>query len=234
MSQYPACAVAKGGRLKLLHRLKQLAPVSADRLARELGISSQAVRQQLAALTADGLVEATRSKGQGPGRPQALWQVTSAAAGYFADAYQEFLVELLELLAAHHGAGELEQLLAGRTARQLDSYRAQISAVTLSARLEQLAQLRARDGYMAEVQPQNGELMLIEHHCPLQSVAHRHRALCDEEQRLFENLLGEGIGVERCEHVLKGAKRCSYRIVAGAGSAKEAGAEGRDTGLRQT
>jgi predicted ArsR family transcriptional regulator len=183
-------------------------------LARELGITGQAVRQQLAALAADGLVEATRSKGAGPGRPQALWQVTAAAARYFADAHQELLIELLEFLEAGHGVGEFEHLLARRTAKQLDSYRAQISAVTLLARLEQLAQLRARDGYMAEVRPENGELMLIEHHCPLQAVARRHWALCDEEQRLFESLLGEDIGVARCAHVLTGDARCSYRIQA--------------------
>ena len=48
--------------------------------------------------------------------------------------------------------------------------------------------------------------------CPLQAVARRHRALCDEEQKLFERLLGDGVRVERCEHALTGAARCSYLI----------------------
>jgi predicted ArsR family transcriptional regulator len=55
-------------------------------------------------------------------------------------------------------------------------------------------------------------MMLIEHHCPLQVVARRHRALCDEEQKLFERLLGDEVRVERCEHALTGAARCSYLI----------------------
>ena len=212
MTQISSKTFRKGGRLQLLHRLKMLEPVCAERLAQVLQISAQAVGQQLAALEKEGLVAKRTASASGRGRPQALWQATPAAAAHLADGHQELLGELLELLEARHGQAEVAQLLAQRTAKQLEAYRPQITAGTLGTKLEQLAQLRARDGYMAEARPEAEGLMLIEHHCPVHAVARRHRALCDEEKKLFEVLLGDGVRVERCEHALAGASRCSYLI----------------------
>jgi len=36
--------------------------------------------------------------------------------------------------------------------------------------------------------------------------------LCDSELDVFRAVLGEGVVIERTEHIMAGARRCVYRI----------------------
>ena len=38
------------------------------------------------------------------------------------------------------------------------------------------------------------------------------RGLCRRELGLFRDMLGPGVEVERIDHLLTGARRCSYRV----------------------
>ena len=73
---------------------------------------------------------------------------------------------------------------------------------------------------MATVRKSGEEYLLIENHCPICAAARACQGFCRSELELFQNVLGEGIEVERVEHVLAGGRRCAYSV-------REAAAAGR-------
>ena len=65
---------------------------------------------------------------------------------------------------------------------------------------------------MAEVVEDCGSYVLVEHHCPICIAARSCLGFCGAELRLFRDALGDGVTVERTEHLLAEGIRCSYRI----------------------
>ena len=93
---------------------------------------------------------------------------------------------------------------------------------TLRQRVEALAAMRTDDGYMAEVQAQaDGAFLLIEKHCPICAAAVACTGLCGKELEVFRAVLGPNVVIERTEHMVVGARRCAYRVVAGVAQAEE-------------
>lgn len=200
-------------RRVITQRLKQAGPLEASTLAETLGISAMAVRQHLYALQSEGLV--TYQEDPRPmGRPAKLWQLTPAADRLFPDGYAELTVSLLTAMTEVFGEAGLSQLLVKRTQQQIADYTPPITQQTILAkRLETLAEIRTKEGYMAEVQPlADGEFLLIENHCPICAAATACTGLCSSELTIFQTVLGEDVTVERTEHILAGERRCVYRV----------------------
>src|SRR5262249_43068242 len=120
---------------------------------------------------------------------------------------------LLDSMRAALGEGAVDRLVAERTRRQLEGYRARLGRGPLERRVQALAALRCEEGYLAEVaRERDGTLLLLENHCPICAAARVCQGLCREELALFRGALGPDVEVERTEHLLAGARRCAYRI----------------------
>lgn len=191
----------------------KLQPQDAQALADQLDISPMAVRQHLYTLRDENLV--TFSEQPRPlGRPAKLWQLTSAADSFFPDAHAELTVGLIESMQEAFGAAGMEKLLSVRTRQQIQNYRARVpSDATLRRRLNALARVRTEEGYMAEVKPErDGSWLFIENHCPICTAATACTGLCASELEVFGAVLGEGVQVQRTEHIVEGARRCVYLV----------------------
>ena len=57
-----------------------------------------------------------------------------------------------------------------------------------------------------------GSYLLIENHCPICRVAATCTGLCATEMEVFRAALGPEAAIERCDHILAGARRCAYRV----------------------
>lgn len=203
------------GRAAVLDLLKREGPLSADELAADLAVTPVAVRQHLAALEADGLVAAApaETKPKSRGRPLTRWQASEAADAHFPDSHSLLAVDLLGQMKKAFGEDGLDRLLALRTKDQAKLYGAAMDgAKSLKARLEALARIREREGYMPELKREGRDWLFVENHCPICSAAKLCQGLCREELALFRRLLGPGTHVERTDHILAGARRCAYRI----------------------
>ncbi len=202
-----------GSRRALLDRLKRAGPQAARDLAGHLGVTAMAARQHLYALEAEGIVVAGQQP-QPRGRPVKLWRLTEAAAAFFPDGHAELALRLLDAMTAAFGARGLDKLIDARTEAQRKAYSARIEPrQALKRRVEALAQIRSEEGYMAEVREAGrGAYLLIENHCPICAAARACRGLCQRELELFQEVLGPNVEVERLDHLLSGARRCSYRI----------------------
>ena len=69
-------------RRTILQALKKQGELRVEELAELLDVTPSAVRQQLAGMMADGLVDYRERKG-GPGRPRHLYHLTPAAEALF-------------------------------------------------------------------------------------------------------------------------------------------------------
>jgi predicted ArsR family transcriptional regulator len=204
------------GRDAVLEILKREGPISADLLGQRLGITAMAVRQHLYGLEAGG--DATHTEQARPrGRPVKLWRATAAADAHFADSHSALAIDLITQVKKAFGEEGLDRLLKLRNAELEKAYRAKTDkAQSLKTKLDALAKIRSAEGYMAEVrrEPETGEWLFVENHCPVCAAARLCTGLCREELALFHRVLGKNIKVERLSHILAGAGRCAYRVTA--------------------
>lgn len=197
---------------RILILIKTDGPQLAAAIGDALGISGEAARQQLSKMAEEGLVEPVTLAGAGRGRPRQLWHLTTAGNRRFPDGHAELTANLLGTLVEQLGPAALDTVISAREAETLKHYRQELGkAHDLAARVEALAGIRAREGYMADHwQEEDGSFMLVENHCPICAAATACAGFCRSELETFRAVLGAE--VERSEHILAGARRCAYRI----------------------
>jgi predicted ArsR family transcriptional regulator len=197
----------------ILFQLKSLGDAHAETLARRLRISVQAVRQRLERLVAENLVEFA-DQPHGRGRPRRIWSLTSHAASLFPDTHAQLTVDLIGTIRAELGETAFTRLLERRTREITAVYRTRLERQSSVARkLKALAEIRSAEGYMARVEELPGETyLLIEDHCPISAAAVACQGFCSVELEVFRSLLGPEWRIDRRDHVLAGARRCTYQI----------------------
>jgi len=202
-----------GRRRAVLDHLKLDGPLDAEALAGLLGVSAMAVRQHLYSLAEEGLV-AYDEEARPVGRPAKLWYLTQAADSFFPNGHQDLTVGLLGNLRQAFGEAGMDKLLRARAEEQTDLYRGEMNLKSsLGDRLEALAAIRTGEGYMAAVESAGGgDYLLIENHCPVCAAAAACQGLCALELEVFRAVLGDGVTVERSDHILAGARRCAYAV----------------------
>jgi len=197
---------------RLLYQLKSRGPQAAATLAGACAITPMGAHKQLQSLQAQGLV-VSHDEADGPGRPKRLWTLTPAGHARFPDRHADLAVQLIRHAAAVLGPDAVDRLVAAREQEQQAEYAAALAGLaTLGARVRRLAELRSREGYMARAEKQGKAWLLVEDHCPICAAAAACQGLCRVELQVFAACLGDGVRVERVEHVLAGARRCAYRI----------------------
>ena len=198
--------------LRMLHALKRLAPASIGELAQHLKMTTEAARQQINKLAEQALVQSETQALTGAGRPRQLWTLTPAGQRYFPDAHAQLTVQLIGSIGKLFGQDGLDKLIAEREAEARKRYTEQCTAPSLKKRLQQLADMRTLEGYMAQVQVHEDGLLLIEDHCPICAAASSCQGFCRSEQMLFQEVV-EGLAtVERVEYLLDGGQRCVYKV----------------------
>lgn len=201
-------------RKRILDHLKTAGPSSARRLGETLGITKMAALQHLHALEDQGVVKREAEPGS-RGRPTLLWSLTSAALKFFPDAHAELAVSLIGCVNESLGPEAMDKLVKTRSRHQLENYRREVRpTASLREKLEALAVIRSREGYMAAVEKLENRkgYLLVERHCPICIAATNCTGLCREELNVFRKLLGDKVEVNRTEHILAGAPRCAYVV----------------------
>ena len=200
-------------RRAIVKILKMQGPLDSAQLADQLGLTPMAVRQHLYALQNEGHVE-SEERPVPIGRPAKHWRLTREADQLFPEAYAELNVSLIEALRDTFGEEGLDQVLVSRCARQRKDYAKRIRPTdSLEKKLKELARVRTEEGYMAEVRSEkDGSYLFVENHCPICAAANSCQGFCSTELDLFRSVLGEGVVVEREEHIVSGDRRCAYRV----------------------
>lgn len=198
---------------RMLFTLKTKGAMTAQNLARRLGVSVVAARKLLARLETTKLVS-YQEMADGPGRPERLWRLTAKGHGRFPDSHSELTLELISCIREIFGKEGLDRVIAAREKASRSAYTADVGGrETLEERVEALARRRRTEGYMAAVeQLEDGALLLVENHCPICAAATACQGFCRSELSVFRSVLGADVNVSRIDHILAGAHRCAYRI----------------------
>lgn len=201
---------------RILMVLKMHGPQTSAQTGARLGITGEAVRQQLVKLAEEGLVDEER-RSAGRGRPSTYWHLTDKGQARFPDSHAALTVELLRSIREVLGEDALDRIIGARETGTQALYRAALAErASLKERVTELARLRSEEGYMATAEEtEDGTLLLIENHCPICAAAAFCQGFCRSEKAVFESVLGAGTIVERVEHIVNGGRRCTYQISEG-------------------
>ena len=201
-------------REQILYLLKTRGAQSARFIAESLGITPVGARQHLNQLADEGLLSRS-DRAEKVGRPASFWELTEKAQQRFPDRHGDLTVKLIDSVREVFGEQGLDALIGRREKESLTEYQHALgSCQTLGARVKKLAELRDREGYMAQaIREKRGVWLLVENHCPICAAARKCRGFCRSELEIFRQCLPEA-QVERCEYLLDGARRCAYRVTA--------------------
>ena len=198
---------------RILLLIKSRGPTSTARLAQALDLTPEAARLQVQKMVAGGLLDGLQEANTGVGRPRQNWALTEAGNRRFPDTHAQLTVQLIGSVRQLCGEQGLDRLISQREADTRTLYQQRCNGKTVAKRLEQLAAVRSEEGYMARVERDGKDWLLIEDHCPICVAARSCQGFCRSELSLFQEIIGGDSGVTREQHVLTGASRCVYRVV---------------------
>ena len=198
------------GRRAVLAAIKQAGEASAEQLAGDIGVTAGAVRQQIAALEADGLV-AHRDERPGPGRPRRQYCLTPAAEALWPKRYGQLANQVLGFV--EEDAPDLvERIFERRRDDRLKRAEARLRGLSFANRVRELTGILEEDGYLAEsVLAEDGSWLVIEHNCAILDVARRYGAACTSELAFLRAAMPDA-EVQRVKHKMAGDFVCAYRM----------------------
>lgn len=198
----------------ILACIKQQGEATNADIADELGVSYEAVRQQLRQLEATQLVVSRkrRDEDQRAGRPTQVYALSPAGDHLFPKAYDDLALALIDTLAEALGPQALQEVLASFTDENVRQWTPYLRNKTLLERLEALKGIYLEDDAYMEVSKDEaaGELRLVERNCPYLNIATRRPALCSVTVSTLSRLLG--YMVTREKRFQDGDGRCVFRV----------------------
>ena len=180
-----------------------------EELARALDVTDNGVRAHLAVLERDGIVRQRGSvrRSSGGGKPAYVYELTQEGEDRFPKAYEPTLRRLLDIMSERLGPEGSEALLRSVGRRLGEEHSTQADGA--HARLEAAAGVLNELGGLAELEEQDGTLVIQGYSCPLAAVTGDHPEVC----RMAEALVAEVAGVpvnERCD---RGERpRCCFEV----------------------
>lgn len=188
--------------------LLRAGPQSVEALAKELGVTDNAVRAHLATLEREGIVHAAGVRRDGSvGKPATLYAIAPEALELFSRAYSPMLVALLAELRQQTALPALRRLL-----RKVGRRMAPRAATgSLDGRVRAAAALLTDLGGAASVVKDDANYVIRGRGCPLASAV----TACPETCRAVEQLLAEVTQArvtERCDRA--GPPNCQFVVSA--------------------
>jgi DeoR family suf operon transcriptional repressor len=202
-------------RRAILNLSKRQGPLDAATVARELGLTPAAVRQQLARLEEDGLLahhdEVPDEARRGRGRPRHVYELTSAAEALFPKRYGDLTTELLGYLGGPSGT-QVDELFEQRRRRRVAGALPKTANLPFDEQVAALTAILDEDGYLAEAERlPDGSWRITEHNCAILTVAHGFSQACTSELAFIREAL-PGADVRRVAHLMDGAHVCAYVV----------------------
>lgn len=214
----PKRAGSSSPRAEVLRIIQRMGSASIKDLESSIGVTTTAVREQVAHLLHEGLIQATRVRGE-VGRPYYVYALTAKAHELFPKDYATLAGLLLEETLAVHGAEGLRMLL-NRVSRRLGEKLAGSTqdSKELNQKLLGLVTALGETGMEVSMQPvaegeiSDGSFVLKSHSCPYFEVAKNHREICDMESEMLQDLLGPGVEVTIGTRIVEGGCACDFHV----------------------
>ena len=196
-------------RGKIVEELHRLQSASAVDLARDLGLTPNAIRQQLLVLERDGFVS-ERSVRRGPTKPTLEFSLTSRAEQLFTQPYDRMLSAVLSEVRNQDGAQGVARIFEGIAKRTARSARERITSPTPEGKMAGLTALLRKKGVNADYNLIDGGFELHEHNCPYATVVKEHPEVCSVIHRVLDETVG-GTHAQT-ESLATGGAECRFEV----------------------
>lgn len=201
--------VAPSSDAELLDLLRSHGAMSVVDLAGQMEVTPTAVRQRLARLMAQGLLqrEAVRA---GRGRPKHRYQLTPKGLRLTGSNFTDLALALWREIGAIEDLGVRRTLLERVIKSLASGYASEMEGKTTTERMQSLSQILGQRRVPFTVdQEGEGIPILTAHACPYPELAEKDRSICLLEKILFSELLGQDLQLSRCR--LDGADSCQFQ-----------------------
>lgn len=181
----------------LLTELLRVKPggLTLDELADHLGVTRNAVRQQVTTLERDGLVapNGTRPSGR---RPSKTYGLTEQGREVFPRSYDLLSLSMLRAVRERVGDEAAEQILAAMADDLAQEWLPRLANLEPQARLAAVVEKMNQLGYHAKVAADGSSIEAI--NCIFHHVAQETRAVCRFDERIISTMLGSEIRLTSC------------------------------------
>lgn len=194
-------------RQTILHALRTSTQSKVEELAEIAEVSPVTVRHHLNALRADGLIE-VNSVRRKVGRPYYVYSLSEAGQELFPRKYVRLANRLLDELKTTLPPEIITKLFNDVAENILADRKGEYEDLPFKKRLDYLVSMLSEEGFIVELEGDDGRYTLTEHGCPYQSVSQEHSEICDMDLALITNVLQ--IPVERHSCLQQGDDCCQF------------------------
>jgi predicted ArsR family transcriptional regulator len=194
-------------QVKLLHLLRRT-PRTITELSFDLGLTDNAIRTHIAALTRDGLVELVGTQRDTGGKPARQYGLTTVGGELFPKAYAVALGGLVEEIVRVEGRERAIALLKGVGTRVAQGVP---PATDLQGRISTAAATLRELGADVDVVTGSAGWQLQGYACPLSAVTSGHPEVCALVSALVAEITGRPVE-EKCDRSTR--PRCRFQIQA--------------------
>lgn len=175
-----------------------------------LRVTTNAVRQHLQALQAEGYIE-RRQVNVGVGRPHHAYSITEKAHELFACHCDDLALTLLEEVFTLEGEDRAKLLLNRVSDRLASRYASSVQSEVLQERVEQLAEALSQRGVLTDVSVEDDNMIVLHaYNCPYHELAQEHRSICEMDEDVLRKVLGSDVNLSAC--MMDGHRGCSFVV----------------------
>lgn len=190
---------------KVLRQLRH-GSMTVEQLARALGLTDNAVRNQLRKLQEMGLAERTGTR-PGPSKPSTLYGITLEGQIQFSTLYLPVLTRFLQVAERRCAGAQLDALMTETGALLAGSYPKPVGAI--KNRVQAAARVFTAFGGVTEVRSHNGSFMIRSLACPLAALTGENKAACNVLEGFLTEFLTAPVRT-CCE--IENEPRCCFAI----------------------
>ena len=203
--------MANNTRSKVLRTLLLNQERTVNELAESVGINPISVRHHVNKLEAEGLIQSEEER-HGVGRPRLVYSLTNKGMEQFPQRYLQLTLRLLEQLKSNLPEDvlgnifrEVAEGIAGDFTKHVN-----LDELELKERLELLQNALIAEGFMVDLEEDEGNYYIIEASCPYHHVGEDYPEICVVDEELIAHFSNST--PERVECILDGDKQCKYMI----------------------
>lgn len=182
-----------------------------NELAESVGINPISVRHHVNKLEAEGLIQSEEER-HGVGRPRLVYSLTNKGMEQFPQRYLQLTLRLLEQLKSSLPEKVLGEIflevaegITDDLTKNLD-----LEELDLKERLELLKEVLVAEGFMVNLEEDEGNFYVVEASCPYHHVGEDYPEICVVDKELIAHFAASS--PERIECILDGDKQCKYMI----------------------
>jgi len=199
----------RGPAAEILRLIQRHGPQEIKALEAMLGVSANAVREQLQQLQQTGLVAAAKLR-RGAGRPAHVYSLTEKAQLLFGQGYDLLLKLLLDEIILRDGAEHAQTLLNAVGARLADDVTHGARVNDLRAQVQRVIEALDQRGVPIALHEAEEGVALREWTCPYLSLAREHPGICEMEQQMLERALHAQVTI--AERMIDGHAGCRFVV----------------------